>query len=102
MMVIDHGVWTWSEAFRRCSLLPAQVLESSVPALRRKGRIGIGDDADIVVIDPAELRDRATYLDSTRTSEGVRHLLVDGEFLVRDSELVRDSYAGRGLRAEVG
>lgn len=101
MMVIDHEVWTWLEAFRRCSLLPAQVLEETVPAMRRKGRIGIGDDADVVVIDPATLRDQATYIDSTRPSKGITHLLVDGQFLVRDSQLVRDSYSGQGLRAKI-
>lgn len=101
MMVLEQGVWTWSEAFRRCSLLPAQVLESCVPALRRKGRIGLGDDADIVVIDPSRLGDRATYLDSTRPSVGVDHLLVEGHFVIRGSELVTDSYHGRGLRTSL-
>lgn len=99
-LVLTHDAWTWPEAFRRCSLLPAQVLESTVPALRRKGRIGIGDDADIVVIDPQRLEDRATYLDSTRHSVGIDHLLVEGRFVVTEGDIVKDSYYGRGLRAE--
>jgi hypothetical protein len=55
----------WSDALARCSLLPARVLESVAPAMRRKGRLQVGADADVVVIDPAVLEDRATYLVGT-------------------------------------
>ena len=62
--------------------------------------MGAGSDADIVVLDPAALTDAATYSDSTRTSMGVRHLLVSGEFVVRDGSLVTDAFPGRPVRGE--
>jgi dihydroorotase-like cyclic amidohydrolase len=87
-----------AEAVRRCTLLPAQVLESSTPAMRHKGRIQPGADADIVVFDPEAISDQATYDDSTRLSSGIRHVLVDGTFVLRDSGLLPESRPGRPLR----
>lgn len=99
-MVREEGAWTWLEAFRRCSYLPARVLDEVAPSIRAKGHLGIGADADIVVIDPVRITDAATYLDSTRPSVGVETLLVHGEFVVRGGEIVTDAYPGRGVRGE--
>lgn len=97
-MVHETGHWTWAEAFRRCSYLPARVLDELAPAARGKGWLGADSDADLVVIDPEGLADRATYTDPTRPSVGVRHLVVNGEFVIQHGELVTDAYPGRGLR----
>jgi hypothetical protein len=97
-LMVGSGTWTWAEAFRRCSWLPAQVLSFADDA-HRKGHLGPGADADIVVLDPTTITDQATYADPTRLSQGVRHLLVSGEFVVRDGALVPDAFPGRPLRA---
>lgn len=99
-MVRETGAWTWLEAFRRCSYLPARVLDEVAPAARAKGHLGVGADADIVVLDPGRVTDAATYLDSTRPSQGIRHLLVAGTAVVRDGELQAGAYPGRALRGE--
>ena len=88
-----------TETLRRCSLLPAQQLEGCVPAMRHKGRLRSGCDADIVVFDPATVTDQATYTRSTRPSAGIRHVLVNGTFVVRDGEIVRAALPGRPIRA---
>lgn len=98
-LVRETGRWTWPEAFRRCSYLPARTLDF-VPAARAKGHLGIGADADVVVLDPTTVSDTATYLDPTRPAVGVRHLLVAGTPVVRDGALDPDAYPGRPLRAE--
>ena len=49
------------EALRRATLLPAEVLQGAVPAMRRKGRVQTGTDADLVVFDEARVTDQATY-----------------------------------------
>ena len=89
-----------AEALSKCSLLPARVLQDRVPAMRRKGRLQAGSDADIVVFDPATISDRSSYADSTRPSAGIRHVLVNGTLVVRDAGLVPDALPGRAIRAE--
>jgi cytosine/adenosine deaminase-related metal-dependent hydrolase len=98
MMVRESGTWSWLEAFRRCAYLPARVLDDVAPGARGKGWLGAGSDADIVVLDPATVTDRAGYIEPTRPSQGVRHLLVNGTFVVHDGELVTDALPGRALR----
>ena len=98
-MLVDELGESWSDALARCGLLPARNLEAAVPAMARKGRIQVGSDADVVVFDPERLRDRATYTRTTVPTVGVRHLLVNGEVLIRDDVLDTDARPGRPVRA---
>jgi N-acyl-D-aspartate/D-glutamate deacylase len=86
------------DALRKMTIMPAQRLEESVPAMRAKGRIKVGADADITVFDPARVIDRATFENPAQYSEGVIHVLVNGVFAVRDSKLVDSVYPGQGIR----
>ena len=87
------------EILAKCSLHPAALLQDRVPAMRRKGRVSEGSDADIVVFDPENITDQATYSNSTRPSSGIRHVLVNGTFVVRDGRLDTDTRPGRPIRA---
>jgi hypothetical protein len=100
LMVRESGSWTWPEAFRRCSYLPARVLDEVTGAARAKGHLGVGAHADIVVLEPDAVTDNATYVDPTRPSSGVRHLLVNGTFVVRNGTLLADAYPGQAVRGE--
>ena len=90
-----------SDALRRCSLNPAKLLEASCASMGAKGRIRPGADANIVVFDPVRVTDQATYAHTTRLSSGVRHVLVDGVFVIRDGELVEQARPGRLITANV-
>ncbi len=98
-VVGETGPLGLTETLRRSSLLPAQLLQPHVPAMRRKGRVQPGSDADIVIFDPAAVSDQATYLESTRPSTGIMHVLVNGTFVVRDGDLVTTALPGQPVRA---
>jgi N-acyl-D-aspartate/D-glutamate deacylase len=85
------------DALRKMTLMPAQMLERSTPAARRKGRLQEGADADIVVFDPATISDRSTFEKPMETSAGVHQLLVGGTLLIDDGKLVPDVYPGRAI-----
>lgn len=85
------------DALRKMTLMPAQMLERSTPAARYKGRVQEGANADIVVFDPATIRDRATFEQPMAPSIGVRELLVGGTVLIDQGKLVPDVYPGRAI-----
>jgi N-acyl-D-aspartate/D-glutamate deacylase len=101
LLTRDGGGLGLAEALGKCSLHPARLLQDRVPAMRRKGRLQAGGDADVVVFDPATVSDRASYTSSTRPSAGIRHVLVNGTPVVRDGEIVADALPGRPVRADV-
>jgi N-acyl-D-aspartate/D-glutamate deacylase len=100
LYVREEKVLSLNEALRRMTLMPAQRLESSVPAMRNKGRIKIGADADLVVFDPERVIDKATFENPAQYSEGIRNVLVNGVFVVRDADFVKGAHPGTGLRTK--
>ena len=99
-LLTREGPLNLRQALAKCSLDPARLLQDRVPALRAKGRLQAGADADIVVLDPAAIADRASYRHSTRPSTGISHVLVNGAFVVRDGDIVAEARPGRPVRAE--
>ncbi len=98
LLTREHGSHDLATALAKCSLDPARLLQGHVPAMRRKGRLQPGADADVIVFDEKLITDRATYQHSTRPSTGIRHVLVNGEFVVRDGDIVTDARPGREIR----
>ena len=98
----EGGPLGLADALARCTLEPARLLQDHAPAMRSKGRLQVGCDADIVVLDPAAVSERSSYRDSTQPSAGIRHVLVNGTFVVRDGGIVPSALPGRPVRAEPG
>lgn len=96
--VREEGVLTLMEALAKMTIRQARHFEERVPAMRNKGRLSVGADADLVVFDPQTIRDRSTVLEPLAPSQGVRHLIVAGVPVLVDGRLRSDVLPGRPLR----
>jgi N-acyl-D-aspartate/D-glutamate deacylase len=97
--VREKGTLTLMEALTRMTLMPAQRLERRVPAMKNKGRIRLGADADLTIFDPRSITDKSTFQDPAQYAEGIRFVMVNGILIVIDGQLQSGAYAGRAVRA---
>lgn len=79
-------------AIRKMTSLPAQFL-----GFTDRGRIQEGCFADLALLDPAAVRERATYTEPRQFSEGTERVWVNGELMLEQGHLVT-SRPGRILR----
>ena len=79
--VRDEGLLPLEEAIRRMTSLPAANL-----SLRRRGRLQPGHFADVVVFDPATVRDHATFEQPHQYATGAVHVFVNGTHVLADGE----------------
>ena len=89
------------EAIRKMTLKPAQRLEARVPAMRRKGRLRVGADADITIFDPATVMDRSTYREPSLSPVGIQHVIVNGVSVVSNARAVEGVAPGKPVRAPI-
>lgn len=97
--VREAGSLTLMDAIRKMTLMPAQRLEPRVPAMRAKGRLRVGADADIAVFDAARIIDRSTYREPALPPVGMQHVIVNGVPVVRNGQLVDKATPGLPVRA---
>ncbi len=100
LYVREQKALTLMDAIRKMTIMPAQRLEASVPAMRNKGRIKIGADADIVVFNPDKVIDKATFENAAQYSEGIENVMVAGVFVLRNGNFVNGVFPGMGLRTK--
>ena len=77
----EHKLCSLEEAVRRITSKGADMI-----GLTDRGRLQVGKVADITVFDPETIGPRATYLDSIRLSQGVRHVVIAGGVAMENGE----------------
>ncbi len=97
LYVRERRSLTLMDAMRKMSYMPALRLERSTPEARKKGRLQVGADADVVVLDPQTFRDQSTFEKPSVPSTGVRYLLVGGTLVIEDGAVVPGVAPGRAL-----
>lgn len=79
--VREEQVITLQEAVRRLTTLPASNLK-----IVDRGALEVGYYADVVVFDPDNIKDKATFAEPHQYSIGVRDVIVNGVPVLRDGE----------------
>lgn len=90
--VREQKILTLEDAVRKMTSLPADRL-----GLRERGQLRAGFFADIVVLDPKTIIDRATYDKPHQLSTGIRDVFVNGVAVVSDGT-VTGAKPGRAVR----
>ena len=80
--VREEKVLTLEDAIRKMSALPAQRLR-----LSDRGVLKAGMWADIVIFDPATVRDLATFDNPNQLSEGMEYVLVNGVTVIENAKM---------------
>lgn len=78
----ELGILSLEEIIRKITSFPAERA-----GLKNKGLIADGYDADLVLFDYEKLTDRADYLHSTLTADGIETVFVNGVAVYRDGKL---------------
>jgi N-acyl-D-amino-acid deacylase len=80
--VREEKVLTLEDAIRKMSALPAQRLR-----LSDRGVLKAGMWADVVIFDPATVRDLATFDNPNQLSEGMEYVLVNGIPVIENAKM---------------
>ena len=88
------------EALRKMTLMPARRFETRVAAMKTKGRLRVGADADITIFDAVRVIDRSTYREPGLPPDGIRHVIVNGVPVVANGQLVNGVTPGVAVRAK--
>lgn len=90
--VREEKICSLGEAIRRITALPAVRL-----GLKDRGIIAPGFKADLVLFDPSNIRDRATWTSPHNFAEGIVAVMVNGELIIEDGKQ-KEILPGRILR----
>ena len=90
--VRNRGTLTLEDAVRRMTSLPARTFRFTDRGLLREGYA-----ADVLIFDPAKVKDLSTYADPHHYTEGFDHVLVNGVPVVSEGKL-NEVRPGRILR----
>lgn len=96
--VREENLLSLMTALSKMTFLPAQRLETVAPAMRRKGRIQLGADADITIFNAETIIDRASFLVPAQSSLGIEHVIVNGVPVIRNAVLNDNVHPGRPIR----
>jgi len=90
--VINRKIMSLSQAIRSMTSLPAEKFN-----IKARGKIAVNNYADIAVMDLKTITDHATVASPHQYSEGITHLLVNGELSIEDG-IATGIRGGRALR----
>jgi dihydroorotase len=89
------------DALAKMTILPAKRLEAKAPALRKKGRLQQGADADITIFDPSTVADRSTVDDPAQESVGIDYVIVLGQIVKSPDGLHKELLPGQPIKSEL-
>ena len=90
--VRDEKMMTMEEGIRRMTSLPIAHLK-----IKKRGELKKGFFADIVVFDPKQITDQATFDNPHQYATGVTHVFVNGTLVLNEGEHT-GAFPGKAIR----
>lgn len=79
--VREEKLISLQEAIRKLANLPAKNLK-----IQKRGELKVGNYADVVIFDPAKIKDNATFEKPHQYAEGMIHVFVNGVQVLKEGE----------------
>lgn len=83
----EQQLMSLEEAVAKITTLPARIL-----GLKDRGRIALGQYADLTIFDPSQVADRSTYTDSLQKPAGIKYVIIGGRLALAEGEQVGDNF----------
>ena len=80
---LEVGALSIEAAIRSQTSLPARIM-----GLQDRGELRVGNWADMVVFDMESITDQATFFEPHQHATGIDHVMVNGELVVEDGEIL--------------
>jgi N-acyl-D-amino-acid deacylase len=93
---LEVGALPVEAAIRSQTSLPARIM-----GLQDRGEVRVGNWADLVVFDMETIADQATFFEPHRHATGIDHVIVNGEFVVDNGQILL-TLPGRGVTSRRG
>ena len=89
---VKTGKISLYDAIAKMTCMPAVKL-----GLGKKGQLGVGADADIVIFDLENIEDKATFEEPLLAPIGIEYVLIGGKVALKAGEIVSDKL-GKAIR----
>jgi len=83
----EHQLMSLEAAIAKITTLPASIL-----GLRDRGRIALGNRADITIFDHEKIEDHSVYTNSMCKPAGVNYVIIDGKVAFAEGEQVGNNF----------
>jgi N-acyl-D-amino-acid deacylase len=90
--VREQKTLTLEDAIRKMTSKPAEVF-----GFEKRGRLQLGNFADLVLFNPDSILDRGTFVDPVQFPVGIEHVFINGRHVLTDGVYHREA-AGKVLR----
>src|SRR3989344_1385499 len=91
----ENNLLSLEQAIEKITSKPAKLF-----GIKNRGLIQKGNFADLVIFDPGEITDKATFKNPYQYSAGMKEVLVNGQFALHEGKFVK-SFSGKVLKKTV-
>ncbi len=81
---LNEKIISLEQAIVSMTSLPAQIMD-----IKDRGMIREGNYADLVLFNEKTIQDKSTFFDIHQYPDGIPHVLVNGQFVVKDFQLTK-------------